>query len=280
MESIDTKDYTWMRNDYLLDHPVTVDGFDYPTVEHAYQAAKTYDENTKSLISSSSMWDARNIGRNIDLPVDWDSKKYFIMSDLILQKFKNNKDIAKLLLETGDAEIEMITPKDSYWGCTKEDGILGPIKKGMNNLGEILMATRTELKLTVLTGIDEIDKDLSKGISSTEIAKFSGEPGILKDFEPVDNACSEIKLTPPLDKSLEIECDRLENLICDTSCEWDSSTIYKLALLLVDAGKVKDMRGDSGFRSVEDLNKLLAAHKGIVDRVIDLKREIEMYSNE
>ena len=57
----------------------------------------------------------------------------------IYEKFKQNKDIQKLLLDTGDCEIVEETTKENYWGC-------GPLKDGTNYFGKILCQVREELR--------------------------------------------------------------------------------------------------------------------------------------
>jgi predicted NAD-dependent protein-ADP-ribosyltransferase YbiA (DUF1768 family) len=44
-------DVDWMRNDYLSD--IMIGGIEYPSVEHAYQAAKFSDPNTREEIAEA-----------------------------------------------------------------------------------------------------------------------------------------------------------------------------------------------------------------------------------
>jgi len=57
----------------------------------------------------------------------------------VLQKFRVNKDIQKVLFMTGDEEIVEDTSDDYYWGCGKNGN-------GTNMLGKILMETREILR--------------------------------------------------------------------------------------------------------------------------------------
>lgn len=59
--------------------------------------------------------------------------------DAVYFKFKQNKDILKKLLDTGNAEIVEATVKENYWGC-------GPNNDGQNNYGKILVKVRKQLK--------------------------------------------------------------------------------------------------------------------------------------
>ena len=109
------------------------------TVEHAYQAQKTFN-----LVEYDSIWsattprEARNIGQKISMRSDWDLIKYAVMKDCVMAKFTQNNDLMKKLLLTGNEEIIEDSPIDSYWGCGA-DGL------GKNMLGKILVEIREEL---------------------------------------------------------------------------------------------------------------------------------------
>ena len=70
---------------------------------------------------------------------DWDTFKVGLMADLLQAKFKQNKDLAELLLQTGDKILIEDSPSDYFWGCGK-DGT------GENMLGKLLMSVRLGLK--------------------------------------------------------------------------------------------------------------------------------------
>ena len=61
------------------------------------------------------------------------------MYQAVYEKFQQNPDIRKKLIETGDEEIREMTDQESYWG-------VGPQLDGENHMGEILMRVREELK--------------------------------------------------------------------------------------------------------------------------------------
>ena len=61
------------------------------------------------------------------------------MLEIVRSKFKQNKDLAKKLIETGDAYLE----EGNWWG----DKIWGVCNgEGENRFGKILMQVREELK--------------------------------------------------------------------------------------------------------------------------------------
>ena len=70
---------------------------------------------------------------------DWELIKQQVMFESVYFKFKQNEQILKKLLETGDAYIVEATVKENYWGC-------GPNNDGQNNYGKIVMAVRSKLK--------------------------------------------------------------------------------------------------------------------------------------
>lgn len=123
-------------------HPcqVTLDGVTYPSVEHAYVAAKTIDPYWRQrVLECETPGKAKRLGRRLPLREDWEQVKFQIMMDLVKQKF-NDPGLAKMLLSTGDQYLaEGNTWGDTYWGVC--DGV------GKNCLGFILMRVRAELKM-------------------------------------------------------------------------------------------------------------------------------------
>lgn len=124
---------------------VELDGVVYPSVEHAYQAAKTLDNGPNGRLWIRSMdtaGKAKRAGKRLTLRPDWDSVKLVLMKDLLRQKFSNNA-LAALLLATGSEElIEGNDWGDRYWGAEWRFGEW----VGENHLGKLLMKVREELK--------------------------------------------------------------------------------------------------------------------------------------
>jgi ribA/ribD-fused uncharacterized protein len=136
-------EYFFLSNFYPAD--VSYSGVDYPTIEHAFQAAKTLDPEERSLVfKSGSPGAAKRLGRKVKMRGDWDSIKFGIMEELIRQKFTRYPDLRQLLLDTGDVEIiEGNTWGDRLWGMTIDKS--GQYV-GQNHLGKILMKVREELR--------------------------------------------------------------------------------------------------------------------------------------
>lgn len=114
---------------------VEYEGVKFPTVEHAFQAAKSLDAKTRrKFVSLETPGDAKRYGNDITLRNDWEAVKVPIMEQLLRQKFKDG-DLKKRLAATGTQElIEGNTWNDRFWGVC--DGV------GQNNLGKLLMKIR------------------------------------------------------------------------------------------------------------------------------------------
>jgi ribA/ribD-fused uncharacterized protein len=131
-------------------HPSTIrfEGHLYPTVEHAYQAAKSLDPKVREIIrNAKSPSEAKKLGQGICVRDNWNSAKIDIMRSLIKEKFQN-PFLGHKLIETEDAMLVMDNKwNDKFWGVCR--GI------GENWLGKILMETREEIRKEL-----EEDKDI------------------------------------------------------------------------------------------------------------------------
>jgi len=110
--------------------------------EHAYVWAKTTDQEEKlQVISTPAPGKVKRLGKKLKhLRPDWNCNKLRIMFDVVYAKFSQNKDLAAILEASGDYEITEFAPwGDNFWGVV--DGV------GENNLGKILMAVRSALRI-------------------------------------------------------------------------------------------------------------------------------------
>ena len=116
---------------------VALDGLDFPTVEHAYQAAKTLDGTKRRQIQQAkSAGDAKRLGRHVNLRSDWEDIKIDVMRQLLRQKFSEPMMLNQLL-STGTHElVEGDWWNDKFWGVC--NGV------GENHLGKLLMEIRSE----------------------------------------------------------------------------------------------------------------------------------------
>ena len=115
----------------------------YPTVEHAFQAAKSLDHAERDWIAAAgSPGLAKRLGRRVNLRPDWEKVKFDVMEECSRSKFADSA-LKQKLLATGDEElVEGNYWHDNTWGdcsCEKCKDIVG-----RNMLGNILMKLRTE----------------------------------------------------------------------------------------------------------------------------------------
>lgn len=135
---ISNRDYSWMSNFHHA--PFTFNGLLWPTVEHAFQAAKNcyLDPSCTEIREAKTPGEAKRLGRNVALRPDWEEVKLAFMANIVLAKFCAHPDLALKLSDTGDVPIEEDAKWDSYWGTGKR----GPGGVGDNNMGKILVSTR------------------------------------------------------------------------------------------------------------------------------------------
>ena len=111
----------------------------YKTVEHAYQAAKTFNPIQRSQIAGAGgPAAAKSIGKHVSLSEDWGTRKFEVMYDLLKQKF-SHPELREKLLATGNAELI----EGNHWGDTVW-GVYNGV--GENHLGKLLTRVREELR--------------------------------------------------------------------------------------------------------------------------------------
>lgn len=131
----------WLSNFVLCE--VALDGVFYPTVENAYQAAKTVIPYQREFFTVCSSAEAKKRGKTVDIRPDWHIVREQIMENLLRQKFAQPK-FAKKLIETGTMEIE----EGNYWS-DEFWGICLRTNRGQNKLGKIIMKIRSEITAEV-----------------------------------------------------------------------------------------------------------------------------------
>jgi N-glycosidase YbiA len=131
-------EYRFLSNFYSFGD-IVWEGIVFPSVEHAYQAAKSTDWNEQVQISAAKTpAKAKQMGKTIQHKIKgWSRIRLAVMENLLRQKF-SYPAAADALLATGDAElIEGNTWGDTFWGvCNGE---------GENHLGRLLMEIRSDL---------------------------------------------------------------------------------------------------------------------------------------
>ena len=119
---------------------VTFEGHKYPSVEHAYQAAKTVDPKSRKVFqvpTDLTAGQAKRLGKTLDLRPNWESIKVGIMYQLLVDKF-SDVNLRLKLQATGTEElVEGNDWGDTFWGVC--DGV------GENYLGKCLQQVRSTL---------------------------------------------------------------------------------------------------------------------------------------
>ena len=119
----------------------------YPSAEHLYQALKTKDEASRTIIRQAKTSQlAKKLGRDVCLRENWEQIKDNLMYMVVRLKFLQTPLLQKLLLDTKEQSLtEGNYWCDNYWGncsCYRCKQI-----KGKNKLGKILMTIRELTKL-------------------------------------------------------------------------------------------------------------------------------------
>lgn len=129
----------WRFLSNFYETPITYEGLTYPSVENAYQAAKTMVQDERLQFVKISSKEAKSLGKKITIRQDWEVIKLKVMRDLVYEKFSRNRKLYSALVLTGDAYIEETNWwGDKFWGVCR--GV------GENNLGKILMSVREQIK--------------------------------------------------------------------------------------------------------------------------------------
>ncbi len=131
-------DYHFLSNFHFAD--VELDGLVYSTVEHAYQAAKSNDPAVREAVRKA--WQpgiAKAMGRRIDVPSSWWTRRVSVMHTLVTRKFQHAHLRAQLDATGRAVLIEGNWWNDTYWGVCRGTG--------ENWLGRILMSVRDGVPL-------------------------------------------------------------------------------------------------------------------------------------
>lgn len=116
-------------------------GIDYPSAEHAFQAAKTWDVKQRIWIAEAETPGiAKRRGRQVALRQDWDSVRIAEMYKICRAKF-SQPYLTQALLDTDPhLLVEGNYWHDQFWGNCQCDMHLHA--EGKNYLGRILMHIR------------------------------------------------------------------------------------------------------------------------------------------
>jgi len=160
-------DYFEFSNFYVHKPQLIIDGEQYKTTEHYFQAQKYATDKADNLEFMTLIKNQNTAGqakmlanpvkkarwawekklkevretyedRIVFDPVDWNAKRDTIMLKALFAKFTQDEHCKKKLLSTGNAILSEHTPRDHYWGSG------GDLNK-IGRLGELLMEVRKQL---------------------------------------------------------------------------------------------------------------------------------------
>jgi hypothetical protein len=140
-------EYRFLSNFYAV--PIVIGDDVFPSVEHAYQAAKNpTDVHWRACLIAPTPGIAKRLGWRTKLRPDWHEIRAEVMFALLKQKFAKGSALAAKLLETGDEElVEGNYWHDVFYGQCNGTCSSGPhVPFGDNVLGELLMDVRAGLK--------------------------------------------------------------------------------------------------------------------------------------
>ena len=147
-----SKDNKWLSA-FNKGEPFKYDGYEYPTVEHAFHAQKIDPKDPKideykNKLSNKDLPanEAKKLGgkksfkeNDYKFRKDWDEIKLKLMEEITEEYYKSNPKLLQKLKETGESKLLHSGPLiDNFWGINK--------KGGENHHGKILMKIRKELE--------------------------------------------------------------------------------------------------------------------------------------
>ncbi len=135
--------YRFLSNFWPVPHGIKHAERVYPTVEHAYQAAKRGEDAHKDrILECLTPSDAKLRGKLCRPDPGWETVRVHVMAGFLRQKFAPGTVLAMQLLGTDDRLIEEGNDwGDRFWGVSPPGS-----GQGQNRLGNMLMLIRSELR--------------------------------------------------------------------------------------------------------------------------------------
>ena len=123
-------------------HAFELDGAEWPSVEHYYQAMKFENPEFREQIRQATHpKQARKLGHHWfqKRRKDWKKHSVTMMTRGVYIKCRTYPEVAQVLLDTGDLRIAELSGYDYFWGSGRD-------MRGKNNFGKVLMAVREKLR--------------------------------------------------------------------------------------------------------------------------------------
>lgn len=183
---------------------VEYDGIVYPSVENAYQAAKSLDPRDRRRFATFTASEAKRHGRKLPLRPDWDAVKQTVMMACLESKFAPGTPLADKLISTHPSPlIEGNSWGDTYWGVDLRTG------EGENILGKLLQTVRDNLRKGRGRAISERREAYAarfrdwraqrrSALLRANLEKHGGPPPPLPELPPLPYAWSKSRSREPL----------------------------------------------------------------------------------
>jgi ribA/ribD-fused uncharacterized protein len=123
-------------------YPFELEGCEWPSVEHYYQAMKFGDAEYREQIRlAPSPKEAASLGKSKkhQKRKDWDNVKLIYMTRGTYIKCRTYPEVAKMLLDSGDTAIADVSQYDYFWGSGRD-------MRATNAFGQMLMDIREKLR--------------------------------------------------------------------------------------------------------------------------------------
>lgn len=122
-------------------HSFELEGIQWPTVEHYFQAMKFEDPTQRQKVrQAESPQMARKMGQPLFKRIrpDWKKVREVVMTRAVYTKCRTHNDVSDTLLATETKTIIERSLYDYFWGCGRDN-------RGSNTYGKVLMNVREKL---------------------------------------------------------------------------------------------------------------------------------------
>ena len=131
---------------------LVLDGFDFKSVEAAYQYERAKEcgsrSDVRAVLEVDEPHHVKDVAKSITETPAWHKNKVHVMKNLLVKKFTENEDLKEKLINTGKKNLYELT-YDRFWGCgipiTKANQVSSKDNPGANKLGKLLEEVRAEL---------------------------------------------------------------------------------------------------------------------------------------
>ena len=101
---------------------VILDGVLFPSIEHAYQAAKTHPSQRDPFLRCTA-GQAKRLGRTVEMRADWEQVKVLTMRSLVEQKFAPAPSLVKSSKRPATGRLSKVTTGATPSGVYAEGAV-------------------------------------------------------------------------------------------------------------------------------------------------------------